>query len=407
MKCKLLIRPGHLIVRDMSLRRFIHAQCAKVQQPAVQRAVRQTQADACQENGDLPHGLADRSLESYQVEWDRYVSFAGDRRNKVPGAAVPWDMQLLWDYLRFRATTCKPATIKQILTKLSHFGAINGFVLANSKFDGAPAAHKAIHRMMQQLKLNARAEAAASGEGYTYTPVDRCTPIGVRGVSILLSVFQVTNRQRFLQLRREDRHHFAASVMQHTGGMRFSQYVTRDYTISCFLLDAVDASFRLVTDWSRYAGQRQFSIEFSSSPQFASMWYKVYAPNGDLIETYLAATLLQWHFDELRQAGETRVFAPTPGATTSREERQQWLRAALFDALPIEEREARALVEQVTPHSFRSGLSGDLYREGVALIRIGSICRWNSVRVVRIYAERPSLCMSMLTVGFRLILREQ
>ena len=405
MKCRLLIRPGHPIVRDVSLRCFVHAQCAKVQQSVVQRAARQQQEEATQENGDLPHGLSDRSLESYQVEWDRYVSFAGDRRDKVPGAAVPWDMQLLWEYLCFRSSTCKPATIKQILTKLSHFGAINGFILANSKFDGAPAAHKAIHRMMQQLKLNARAEAAASGEGYA--PVDRCTPIGVREMSMLLSSFQVTNRQRFLRLRRADRHHLANSVMQHTGGMRYGQFVTRDYTISSFLLDATDASLRLVTDYSRYAGQRQFSVEFSSSPQFASMWYKIYAPNGDLIETYPASTLLQWHFDELRQAGETRVFAPTPGATTSREERQQWLRAALFDALPIEEREARALVEQVTPHSFRSGLSGDLYREGVALIRIGSICRWNSVRVVRIYAERPSLCMSMLTVGFRLILREQ
>lgn len=49
-----------------------------------------------------------------------------------------------------------------------------------SKFDGAPAAHKVIHtncRMLYQLKLNARAEAAASGENYA--PVDRCTPIGV------------------------------------------------------------------------------------------------------------------------------------------------------------------------------------------------------------------------------------
>ena len=124
---------------------------------------------------------------------------------------------------------------------------------------------------------------------------------------MLLSAFQVTNRQQFLRLRREDRHHIAASIMQHTGAMRFGQFGERDYSISSFITDAT-ASKRLVTDWSRYASQRQFSIEFSSNPQFASMWYKVYAPNGDLLEPYPAATLLQWHFDELRAAGETRVL---------------------------------------------------------------------------------------------------
>ena len=108
------------------------------------------------------------------------------------------------------------------------------------------------------------------------------------------------------------------------------------------------------------------------------MWYKIWAPNGDLITTYPAATLLHWHFDQIQQAGETRIFAPVLGATVSREARQQWLRTALLDALPLAETEARALIDQVTPHSFRSGLSGDLFREGVALQRVGSICRWNS-----------------------------
>lgn len=404
MKCKLPIHPGQPIVRDATLGQFVHENCAKVQQPVVARAARQARQDRDECSG-LPHGLADRSLESYQAEWDRYVSFAGDRCIKVPGGAAPWDMELLWEYLCFRSKTCKPATIKQVLTKLAHFGAINGFILANSKFDGAPTTHKAIHRMLQQLKLNARAVAAASGQ--SYAPVDRCTPVGVRGVSMLLSSFQVTNRQQFLRLRRQDRHNLAAAVMQHTGAMRFGQFGDRDYSITSFLTDAMDRSLRLVTDWSRYAGRRQFSIEFASSPQFASMWYKVRAPNGDLIATYSAATLLNWHFDQLRQAGETRVFAPTPGTAVTRDARQRWLRSALLDALPLEETEARKLVAQVSPHSFRSGLSGDLYREGVALQRIGSICRWNSMRVVRLYAERPCLSMSLLTMNFRLISREQ
>ena len=404
MRCRLLIRPGQPIVRDMTLRRFVHASCAKVQQPTVQRAEQaQSGEPPAESQSNGPHGLAARSLESYQVEWDRYVAFAGVRRQQIPGATVPWDMQLLWEYLQARSETCKPATIKQILTKLSHFGAMNNFILANSKFDGAPAAHKAIHRMLQQLKLDARANAAATG--VQYAPVDRCTPIGVRGVSMLLSSFQVIDREHFLRLSRVDRHNVANAVMQHTGAMRFGQFADRDYPVSAFIVDGADASLRLVTDWSRYAGRRQFAIEFASSPQFASMWYKIRAPNGDLITSYPAATLLRWHFEQIQQAGETRVFAPVLGATISREARQQWLRTALLDALPLAETEARALIDQVTPHSFRSGLSGDLFREGVALQRVGSICRWNSQRVVRLYAERPCMSMARLTIGFRLINR--
>ena len=352
----------------------------------------------------LPHGLSPASLDTYKTEWTRYLAFAANRRQRVPGVSVPWDMALLWEYLQSRSATCKPTTIRQILTKLSHFGAMNNFVLPNSKFDGAPVEHKAIHRMLQELKLKARQGAADSG--VAYAPVDRCTPIGVRGVSMLLSSFQVTNRAQFLRLRRADRHHIANSIMQHTGAMRFGQFAERDYTTASFLDDAVDRSLRLVTDWGRYAGRRQFSIEFAANPGFASMWYKIRSPDGELLATYPAATLLRWHFDQLRQAGETRVFAPVLGATISRDARQQWLRNALLDALPIAETEARALVDQVTPHSFRSGLSGDLYREGVALQRVGSICRWNTMRVVRLYAERPCLSMSRLTTGFRLITRE-
>ena len=77
----------------------------------------------------------------------------------------------------------------------------------------------------------------------------------------------------------------------------------------------------------------------------------------------------------------------------------------LLAALPISEREARAAVEEVTPHSFCAGLAGDLFRAGVSLQRIQSICRWNVPRVVRIYAERPCLSASRLTEGFRLIER--
>ena len=136
------------------------------------------------------------------------------------------------------------------------------------------------------------------------------------------------------------------------------------------------------------------------------MWYNVWAPNGDLLDTYPACTILHWHFRQLQRAGETRVFAPVPGASCSRTQRQAWMQEVMYAALPIVEREARAEIEKVTPHSWRPGLAGDLYREGVSLQRIESVCRWSTPKVIRLYAERPCMSMARLTNGFRLIIRE-
>jgi len=275
--------------------------------------------------------------------------------------------------------------------------------LPTSKFDGDAAGHRNIQRMKRQLAINARAAAAA--DGVAYVPVDRCAPVGRRGISMILSAFRLTSEERFNELPRKDRHHIAASVMQHTGGMRFGHFRDRQYPLDAFAIDGVDASIRLITDWSRYAGRRQYCIEFPAAPRFQSMWYEVFAPNGNLLDSYPAATVLHWHFRRLQRDGERVVFAPVLNETVSREDRQSWIREVLWRALPIPEREARLVVQNVTPHSFRPGLAGDLHREGVSLQRIGSICRWNTPRVVRLYAERPCLSMTRLTNGFRLIER--
>ena len=256
--------------------------------------------------------------------------------------------------------------------------------------------------MKKQLAIDAR-EAARSA-GATYEPVDRCTPVGQKGVSMILSAFALTSEEKFNALSRSDRHHVAGLMMQHTGGMRFGGFAKMNYTLDSFAVYA-SGSIRLVTDWSRYSGRRQFAIEFSSSPRFEAMWYHIYAPNGDLIDSYPAATLLLWHFRRLQRDGERHVFAPELGHTCSRDDRQELIRQALLSALPVSEREARVAVEDVSPHSFRAGLAGDLFRAGVSLQRIASICRWHAPRVVRIYAERPCLSAHRLTNGFRLIER--
>ena len=67
----------------------------------------------------------------------------------------------------------------------------------------------------------------------------------------------------------------------------------------------------------------------------------------------------------LKKEGDLRVFAPANGETSSREECVIWLRETLMTGLSLYECNARQLVQNVTPHSFRPGLAGDLRQAGM------------------------------------------
>ena len=383
------------------MQKFVHVDCRRGQERVVQRAMEEQREP---EGGDtgLPHGLSANTLKDYSVEWSRYVEFVEMQGIKnVPGRDSKWDMPMLWEYMRMRSARCKPTTVVQIATKLRHFGMQHGFVLATSKYDAQPAVYGAIKKMKKQLTIEARERAAA--EGRTYEEVERCTPLGKRSVEMLLSGFGVVSEEAFRALSRSNRHHVFATMMQHTGGMRFGLIFERDYTTEAFVRDARDGSFRLVTDYSRYAGRRQFCINFEASPRYESMWYHVHDASGTLRLVLSAATLMSWHFDMLQRAGERHVFRPVRGGAISRQKRQVWLRQALLDALPLHERAARSLIDDVTPHSFRAGIAGDLYREGIALQTVGSICRWRSPYAIRIYSERPCMSLSRTSDAFRTI----
>ena len=169
---------------------------------------------------------------------------------------------------------------------------------------------------------------------------------------MLLSAFRLTSETRFNELTRKDRHHLVASLLQHAGGiMRFGHFRDRQYTLDSFSVDAADGTVRLVTDWSRYAGRRQFLS--SSQPARASKLCGT---------TFTRRTAISWtrtqrrrcHFARLQRDQETRVFAPENDTTCSRDDRQVWLRDVLGDALPVAERQAQASVGHVSPHSFRT-----------------------------------------------------
>ena len=99
------------------------------------------------------------------------------------------------------------------------------------------------------------------------------------------------------------------------------------------------------------------------------------------------------------------LFAPVRGAKANYDDRKTWLHTSLRAALPAYEAAAIALVDDVSPHSFRSGAASDLLREGASLQMIASVCRWHSLKAVRIYAERPVLSMSRTGNDFRVVPR--
>ena len=206
-----------------------------------------------------------------------------------PGRDTAWDDSLLWQYLLHRRATCKPSTLSQVLTMLAHFGALNNHVLPTKKFDGQPALHRAIGNMKKQLRMDAREAQKVTGVS---SEVEHCTPLGKKIAGIIFSAFGMFTRSRFRALARVDRHNLVVTAMQHTAAMRFGNFLERDYKLDSFLRDA-DGSFRLVTDYHRYAGRRMYCMQFPSDPKFDAMRYELTWPDGAVFDTIIAATIMQ------------------------------------------------------------------------------------------------------------------
>ena len=390
-----MISPGHSILWDASLRIFVHTDCAKVCSLVTTADFPEPRRAAI--NG-LPHGLKPRSLHSYKVEWGRYTRFMQRRGfDKIPGRDVPWSLALLAEYMQWRARTCKPSTLKGIFSVLSHFGTMFGFLLPTSRDDDDSLSFRRIRNIKKQLAIDYVERTGEPDEP------SRCTPLGKYSVSLLLSAYRVVSRERFEALPRQHRHHLFASVVQHAKAMRYGHFIYRQYKLQQFLRDETDSSFTLFTDWHRYSGRERYCLKFSAFPKEDFLWYELRDPDGTIRDTIAAATLMAWHFDELQQAGETIVFAPVKGEITSREDRQKWLRESLLLALPHSELQARQLVADVTPHSFRPGLAGDARRAGKRLDEIAIECRWHGIRNARMYSTRTPLSAARLSAHFEVI----
>ena len=206
----------------------------------------------------------------------------------------------------FSAFPCKPSSVSSCLSALTHFGHHCLFVLSTCKEDGNSLLHRDIAAMKREIALYYRAK---KGIAVTTYDVDHSTPLGQLSVELILSALGVVSEEAFRDLRREDKHHIWASLVQHTVGMRFGHFLARDYKYQHFTV-ASDGAYRLVTDWHRYQGQRRYVLTFAVTPQWRCLWYNVTVTGGSVATTLTAATVTRWHFRMLQEAGESSVFRP-------------------------------------------------------------------------------------------------
>ena len=254
--------------------------------------------------------------------------------------------------------------------------------------------HRALERMRKQLNMDAHATAEQTGPT---ADIQHCVGLGKRTVGDIMSAYHAFSKAAFRVLPRIVRHNLVLNAVSHTGGMRYGHFPDRDYSIDAFVRDA-EGSYRLITDWHRYAGRRMYCIEFPAVPRYDAQIYELRWPDGSVFDTITAATILDWHFEQLREAGERKLFQPTRAAGPYRRaDRQAWLRAAVAATVPAKEASAHARIHEITPHSFRAGFAADLYAEGVDLQRIASLGRWANVPVTRLYAERPRFAASRVS----------
>lgn len=393
-----MISPGNTIAFDKSTKLFVHASCARIMSLVLRT---QETAHKCRRSDTVPHGLRSKTLKTYTAEWLRYLDFAARAGySRLPGKDCPWQDSLLWDYLQFRATTCKPSTVKGHLSALAHFGSHHRQLLATSRFDCDSLMYRNIAKMKNQLLLDRREK--FNGDDTRLGP-NQCTPLAQRSVELILNAFAVSDEDSFLMLSRANRHHIAACVMQHTAGMRFGHFPARAYTREMFVRDAADGSYRLMTDWHRFPGRRRFCLLFPAFPEHDCMWYVLRNKHKVAVDRVSAATIMAWHFGALQRAGEHTVFAPAPGEPPSRKDRVAWLQKVISLALPADDHRARAMIKDITPHSFRPGMAGDLLRAGIRLSRIAHLLRWSDERNVRLYGDRLPLGAARLSTRYNVI----
>ena len=190
----------------------------------------------------------------------------------------------------------------------------------------------------------------------------------------------------YRRLHEPTRHWLDTSVCMHTAGMRY-RLIGELRKQNTLRWSQAEQTFRMASDWHKMKRKGSYTIPFPAEPKYDSLKYNWYDETGKTQGEFTAATILHWHQKLSQETGDSRMFSPVGARTPTQAEFQAWLRTSLRAMLKGDAAEIEALVNAVTPHSFRAGLAGDLIREGIPRRVIMKHGRWTSAKAMEQYTR--------------------
>ena len=115
--------------------------------------------------------------------------------------------------------------------------------------------------------------------------------------------------------------------------------------------------------------------------------------------SFTAADVIAWRMEATGSSRSRFLFATSDEPMPSRDEFQRFIRVSFRRLLVGDRDEINALVDSMTPHSFRAGLASDLHRNGVAVKIIMKLGRWESERAMSQYV-RDGLAQRLTSAKF-------
>lgn len=345
----------------------------------------------------IGYGLEKNTRMKYKKEWDMYINFTLRSGAKIiPGRDVPWRIKEMKAYLEWRARSNNVRSLAQIKSKLKHCGLCYNHLLPTAKGEG-PSRLK-LQLAMVSKEVGRKMKRRLASQGKSAAP-KRSLALGKVAISLLFSAYNAGTQSSFKKLSRDVRHHLVTCACMHTGCMRY-EMIRQMRKKGEFRWSGPDKCWRLVADWHKMRRRVDtYAIDFPANTRFAAMKYAIYASNGAIEDTFNAAQVLRWQMQEEKSAKARDVFAPE---NTTAGSFQKWLRNSFKALLAEDEEEVAALVEAMTPHSFRAGMAGDLERENVSRNRIKKIGRWTSDRAMEQYI-RGGLAQRLQRIAFHKI----
>lgn len=328
-------------------------------------------------------GLQKKTVARYKQEWELYVKFCKRKGYKrVPGRDCRWSIETVRPYLQWRARTNNARSIWQIKSKLKHCGLCHDYLLPTAR--GEAPAKLRLQLAMISKEINKREQDLKKKAGMPTGP-KRSLALGKVAVGMLFSAYGATTRKGFRSLPREVKHYLAMCVCMHTGCMRF-QLIRELFKKGKFRWSQAGRQYMIASDWDKMKRRTgHYTVKFAMEPKFAAMKYAVYGTKGEVVRTFTAARVLRWHIAEVGTHEAKNLFAPDFGEAPSSRKFKAWLRSSFRALLTGESRMVEAMVEAITPHSFRAGLASDLEREDVPRSTTKKLGRWSSTRAMEQY----------------------